>query len=375
MVTKNPFAPTFGAEPPVIAGRDDIFDTIADALETGPTHPDYTTLLLGVRGSGKTVMLDAVQDMARRKGWLAVSDDAPPVGLLGRLARAAARLLDELEDEPRRRIRSVTAAGFGVEFEPVADSDDRGLRDAEGLRIVLAALGDALAARGTGLMITLDELLSGDLDEIRQFGSVMQHICRREGRPVAFVGAALSQFEDELESDDAATFLQRCSRYDMERLAPGSDPTRHLQADRGPRCHYRSRCSRAGRRCDFGIRVHGPTRRVSQLGGRCRPYVAHRPQRGDHRHLRGSPTHRKARPGPDLEGTVPNGPALPARHGRGRWRIAVVRGGGTPRCGHQLRRRLSASANSSWDDRVHRPRSHRPLASRCTRMAPRSVPE
>ena len=31
-------------------------------------------------------------------------------------------------------------------------------------------------------------------------------------------GAGLPQFEDELESDDAATFMQRCSRYDMERL-------------------------------------------------------------------------------------------------------------------------------------------------------------
>ena len=73
-------------------------------------------------------------------------------------------------------------------------------------------------------MITLDELLSGDLDEIRQFGSVLQHVCRREGRPIAFVGAALPQFEDELESDDATTFLQRCSRYDLERLSP--DATR-----------------------------------------------------------------------------------------------------------------------------------------------------
>ena len=224
MAIKNPFAPTFGAEPPVIAGRDDIFDAIDDALETGPTHPDYTTLFLGARGSGKTVMLDAVQDIARRKGWLAVSDDAAPAGLLGRLARSAERLLEELEDEPRRRVRGVTAAGFGVEFEPIAGSDDRGSKDAESLRIVLSALGDALADKGAGLMITLDELLSGDLDEIRQFGSVMQHVCRREGRPVAFVGAALPQFEDELGSDDAATFLQRCSRYDMERL--GADATR-----------------------------------------------------------------------------------------------------------------------------------------------------
>lgn len=218
MAGRNPFSPTFGAAPPVIAGRDDILDSIDDALETGHTHPDYTTLFLGARGSGKTVMLDAAQDVARAKGWRALSEDAWPTGLLGRLTRAAERLLDDLEDDPGRRIKSVTAAGFGVEWEPVAQSDVGGSEAAEGLRLVLSALGDALDECGTGLIISLDELLSADLDEIRQFGAVMQHVCRREKRPIAFVGAALTQFEDELQSDDAATFLQRCSRYDMERL-------------------------------------------------------------------------------------------------------------------------------------------------------------
>ena len=218
MAGRNPFSPTFGAAPPVIAGRDEILDAIGDALETGPTHPDYTSLFLGTRGSGKTVMLDAVQDLARAKGWLAMSDDAAPTGLLGRLSRAARRLLGELEEEPGRPIRSVTAAGFGIGFEPVVGSDDGGSEAAEELRGVLSALGDALSDRGTGLIITLDELLGADMEEIRQFGSIMQHVCRREERPIAFVGAGLPQFEDELESDDAATFMQRCSRYDMERL-------------------------------------------------------------------------------------------------------------------------------------------------------------
>ena len=85
---------------------------------------------------------------------------------------------------------------------------------------MLSALGDALADRGTGLIITLDELLGADIDEIRQFGSVMQHVCRREQRPIALVGAALPQFEDVLETDNAATFMQRCSRYDIGRLDP-----------------------------------------------------------------------------------------------------------------------------------------------------------
>ena len=72
----NPFSPTFGASPPVLAGRDHIIEDIGDALATGPTHPDYTALLIGVRGSGKTVMLNAVEDLARSHGWLVLADNA-----------------------------------------------------------------------------------------------------------------------------------------------------------------------------------------------------------------------------------------------------------------------------------------------------------
>ena len=214
MGTRNPFSPSFGTSPPVLAGRDAILDSIGDALATGPTHPDYTTLLIGVRGAGKTVMLNAVEDLARSRGWFALPESASSAGLLDRLTRAATDLLDETGPaEPRRGLSSATVAGVGVGFEsvPTPKSDDD-------LRTVLSAVGDVLAARGTGLLITIDELQSGDVDEIRRFGAVLQHVSRREQRPVAFIGAALPQIEDTLLSDDALTFLQRCSRYDIDRL-------------------------------------------------------------------------------------------------------------------------------------------------------------
>lgn len=210
----NPFSPTFGASPPVLAGREHILEDIEDALVTGPTHPDYTALLIGVRGSGKTVMLNAVEDLARSHGWIVLADNAAPEGLPARLARGAAGLLEGLSlPEPRSRITSLTAAGFGIGFEPSSTS-----RPDYDLRGVLSAIGDVLAAGGSGLMITLDELQSGNFDEIREFGSVLQHVTRREQRPVAFVGAALPRIEESLLSGDTATFLQRCSRQDIDRL-------------------------------------------------------------------------------------------------------------------------------------------------------------
>lgn len=218
MAAHNPFSPTFGASPPVMAGRDELLDAIDDALATGPTHPDYTTLFLGARGVGKTVMLNAIEDLARARGWLTVSEDASTAGLLGRLARASTRLLADLDEVSGRQVRSVRVAGLGVEFEPATGTEPSETEPVEDLRSALSALGDALSDRETGLLITLDELLGADLNAVRQFGSVMQLVCRRERRPIAFMGAALPQLEDELESDDAATFLQRCARYDVGSL-------------------------------------------------------------------------------------------------------------------------------------------------------------
>ena len=56
--------------------RDAILDSVGDALATGPTHPDYTALFIGVRGAGKTVMLNAVEDLTHHaaRDWLRDQD-------------------------------------------------------------------------------------------------------------------------------------------------------------------------------------------------------------------------------------------------------------------------------------------------------------
>ncbi len=217
MANGNPFSPTFGASPPELAGRDDIIEAIGDALDNGPTHPDYSALLIGARGTGKTVMLEAIEERARAQGWLTISETAFPTGLPGRITRHATELLVQLDDDqPRWRITGLQAAGVGVTVERHGDSDD-GLAN---LRTVLAPLGDALSQNGVGLLITIDELQAGDINEVREFGSVFQHVSRREGRPIAFIGAALPSIEDGLLAGDTATFLQRCSMHDIGPLNP-----------------------------------------------------------------------------------------------------------------------------------------------------------
>ncbi len=217
MATGNPFAPTFGATPPVLAGRDHILEDIDDALATGHTHPAFTSLFIGTRGAGKTVMLNAVEDLARNRDWPTLSDNAAPAGMLRRLGRSASALLKDADrHRSDKQIKSVTAAGFGVEFAALASTET----ETPDLRSVLSDVGDLLAREGRGLFITLDELHSGDIGEIRELGAILQHVTRREQRSVAFAGAGLSQVEDLLLSDEVATFLQRCELYDIGPLNP-----------------------------------------------------------------------------------------------------------------------------------------------------------
>lgn len=231
MAVNNPFSPTFGASPPVLVGRDEILDALDDAFVTGPTHPEYTTLLLGNRGAGKTVMLNAIEDLALQHGWVKMSLNAAPRGLLDRVTRTTLDLLRELGGpEPTHRVKGLKGAGFGIDFEVVtADSEAHNLRSA------LSTLGDALADKGTGVIISIDELHGGDMDELAEFGAILQHVTRREQRPIAFVGAALLTLNDTLLADESVTFLQRCSLYRIGRLGK-SDTRRALETpiqDRG----------------------------------------------------------------------------------------------------------------------------------------------
>lgn len=208
---QNPFAPTFGAEPPLLAGRDDIFNEVVDAWATGPKHPGYTALLLGRRGSGKTVALEALRALGRERDRLSISAAATTSGLLNRLAHLANEHLNR--QAPRlaeSTLADLAAAGIGLgpAYDPVADLSRR-------LENVLRALAAHLETQRASLLVTIDELHAGDTDELRTLGVVIQEVTRVGQLPVAFVGAGLPVLEDTLLSDTSVTFLQRCARYEV----------------------------------------------------------------------------------------------------------------------------------------------------------------
>ena len=102
MAIRNPFTPTFGASPLVIGDRDLLVDQIRAAVEAGPRHPAYTTLVTGERGMGKTVLLNELEDMAHPRGWRVLDATATDGLFLDELAEGGLALLEELLPDPGR---------------------------------------------------------------------------------------------------------------------------------------------------------------------------------------------------------------------------------------------------------------------------------
>ncbi|WP_419944056.1 ATP-binding protein [Candidatus Poriferisodalis sp.] len=215
----NPFAPTFGAPPPLLAGRDGILQRFDAALDTGPTHPDYTLLVTGDRGTGKTALLNALEDRCVQRGWLSITAAATSEPLSSRIVSEAVRHTASLQERPRRtRVRSVSALGVGVELDDAA-ATDVAAGPTTSLLSTLERVAAELHEAGSGLLITIDELHDATRDDVRDVASAVQIVTRRQQRPVAFAAAALALIEDTHLADVNMTFLQRCARARLGALS------------------------------------------------------------------------------------------------------------------------------------------------------------
>jgi Cdc6-like AAA superfamily ATPase len=67
---RNPYAPGAGQRPPELAGRDEqlaAFDVVLERVARG--RPERSLVLTGLRGVGKTVLLNALRSAAVRRRW------------------------------------------------------------------------------------------------------------------------------------------------------------------------------------------------------------------------------------------------------------------------------------------------------------------
>ena len=227
----NLFTPGFGQAPHFCVGRDQMLAEIRSALNVGPEDDRFTSVLLGPRGSGKTVALGMIEDVAVEAGWVVFSLDASTDGIHGRIKEQIAWAQDQYEGLPptdapdRRTTTRARLRIWPVSFQrEVAES----VRIKWGLRRQLTTLAAHAAAQGTAVMLSVDEMHGGDRDEMRRLSADLQHIVKRAKLPVAFIGAGLSDMKHTLLEDKKMTFFHRGGKFDMPPLTP-SDSMRFFR--------------------------------------------------------------------------------------------------------------------------------------------------
>jgi len=205
----NPFTPSFGISPPILSGRAGVLGRVEAALAHGPRHPDFTMLATGSRGIGKTVLLNAVEEAAGRRGWAAIPASAASAADGMTLSSYIEWCAEKWPVPPQWH---QAGAGIGSLAKPDG-------RVWPGLVGALMALARLAAANGAGVLLTIDELHSAAVDDFRAVAYAIQQVTRREQLPLAFVGAGLNEMEDTILADDGMTFFQRCARAPLSPLS------------------------------------------------------------------------------------------------------------------------------------------------------------
>lgn len=205
---RNPFAPGAGSRPPELAGRDAILElariSCGRALQGKSAR---SIMLLGLRGTGKTVLLNEIGRNAEQAGMLVSKVESPEGESLARLIypemRKVMRSLSGVAAAKQIATRGLKglrnfASIFKIEFAglDIGVEPEPGLADTGDLQYDLPDLftliGKAAQAAGRGWLLLIDEvqyLSDPDLSAL----IVSLHRMSQEGLPVILVGAGLPQ--------------------------------------------------------------------------------------------------------------------------------------------------------------------------------------
>ena len=229
----NPFSPGAGDPPPELAGRDELRRTVAIALErTRRGLSAKSVLMVGLRGVGKTVLLDRLRDDAEAAGIHTIRIEAPegrslPALLAPELRGALLRLSrnEQARDLAQRGLRALSgfARGMKVKYQDIEvgiDLDpEPGLADNGDLESDLQALLEAAAAAaqkaGTALILFIDELQYVAEDQLAAL-IVALHRAAQRRLPVMLVGAGLPQLPEHM--GRAKSYSERM--FDFPELGP-----------------------------------------------------------------------------------------------------------------------------------------------------------
>ncbi len=207
---QNPFSPGAGSPPPELAGRDPILEQARLTLgRVKQGRPERSFLLVGLRGVGKTVLLNKIREMAEAAGYRAVLIEAhegkPLAALLLPSLRQLMIALDRMANISQKAKRGLRVLKsffnglklryhdieIGLDIDPEEGTADSGSLEAD-LSEVFVALGEAAADRGAAVALIIDEMQYLSEEELGALIMAMHQVSQRQ-LPIVLVGAGLPQ--------------------------------------------------------------------------------------------------------------------------------------------------------------------------------------
>ena len=229
---RNPYAPGAGQRPPELAGRDtelSAFDVVLERIAHG--RPERSLVLTGLRGVGKTVLLNQLRSAAISRGWGTGKIEARPEQSLRRPVSSALHMaLRELgprhrDQESMEEVLGVLKAFAQRQAPDNAKVRDRwqpgidvpaatGRADSGDMEIDLVELlSDAagLAADiGSGIALFIDEMQDVQPDDVSAICAAC-HELSQQGAPLIVVGAGLPHLPAVLSA--SKSYSERLFRY------------------------------------------------------------------------------------------------------------------------------------------------------------------
>src|ERR1700730_11019911 len=233
----NPYSPGAGTPPPELVGRDVLREAARVAVERNRRGmPAKSLLMVGLRGVGKTVLLDSMRDAAEGAGIHTLRIEAPegrslPAMLAPQLRQALLRLSrnDRAKAFAQRGLRAL--AGFaralkikyadievGLDFDPEAGLADNGDLEQD-LPALLETVGIAAQGAATAAVMFIDELQYVQEDELAALITAL-HRCAQRRLPIVLVGAGLPQLRGRM--GKAKSYAERL--FDFPLVGPLADP-------------------------------------------------------------------------------------------------------------------------------------------------------
>lgn len=205
---RNPFSPGAGTPPPELAGRRVILERVRimfERLRLGKS--EKSLLLIGLRGVGKTVLLNEIEQIALSCGCRSILIEAHEKKTLAALLLPPLRQMlfqldrmEKLSEKVKKGLRVLKSfingikvkyqdIEFCLDIDPEVGTADSGDLESD-LPILLEAIAEAAAERKTVIAIIIDELQYLSEQELSALIMAMHRMAQKR-LPLTLIGAGL----------------------------------------------------------------------------------------------------------------------------------------------------------------------------------------